>query len=132
MQAARSAAVCVHTGRQQLVEHAGYIHERKLQPTRDSEHAMTSSNGIVAALSEQDSVALAAHVRMRRVLAAVDVLHGKWNVDTLQAIAAKHAALFIHEQETGNVRMQLDGMELFFNNTGAVTLRWLTAVQDPP
>lgn len=93
---------------------------------------MTSSNGIVAALSEQDSVALAAHVRMRRVLAAVDVLHGKWNVDTLQAIAAKHAALFIHEQETGSVRMQLDGMELFFNNTGAVTLRWLTAVQDPP
>lgn len=93
---------------------------------------MTTSNGIVAALSEQDGVALAAHTRMRRVLAAVDVLHGKWNVDTLEAIAAQHAALFIHEQETGSVRMQLDGMELFFSSIGAVTLRWLTAVQDPP
>ena len=93
---------------------------------------MTSSSGIVAALSEQDGVALTAHIPMRRILAAVDVLHGEWTVDTLDTLAAKHAALFIHEQETGNVRMQLDGMELFFSSTGALSLRWLTPVQDPP
>lgn len=93
---------------------------------------MTSSNGLVASLSEQDSVALAAHIPMRRMLAAVDVLHGKWSVKMLETIAAHHAALFIHEQATGSVRMQLDGMELFFSSTGAVSLRWLSAVQDPP
>lgn len=91
---------------------------------------MTCSNAIIASLSEQDCVAVSAHIRMRRLLAAVDVMHGKFTPHKLETIAKQNAAMFIHEEKTGDVRIQLDGMELFVSSTGVATLRWLTVVQD--
>lgn len=92
---------------------------------------MTCSNAIIASLSEQDCVAVSAHIRMRRLLAAVDVMHGKFIPEKVEIVAKQQGAMFIHEKDTGDVRMQLDGMELFLSSTGVATLRWLTVVQDP-
>lgn len=94
---------------------------------------MACSNAIVAALSESDRVAVAAHTRMRRLLAAVDVLNGKWSVQALEQIANRQAALFIHDEKKEKCHMQLDNMELVFaSNTGAAQLRWLTAIPNQP
>ena len=63
---------------------------------------MTCSNAIIASLSEQDCVAVSAHIRMRRLLAAVDVMHGKFTPEKVEIVAKQQGAMFIHEKDTGD------------------------------